>query len=102
MGQKSILATGSPALRQLGDWGVANIADSLAVIMIGLLVWEKRAGLGSKEASQSAPARAVSAEVYRMILWRLAASLSQLPRGILRIAPHLHVNEQDLEKLPEC
>ena len=107
MGQKSIpslLPGALVALRQLGDWGVANIADSLAVINDRIAdVLEARGWTPIPKQYRSPHLLgAVSEEgVPEDFVEKLAAQNIYLScRGeSLRIAPHLHVNEQDLEKL---
>ena len=107
MGQKSIpslLPGALVALRQLGDWGVTNIADSLAVINDRIAdVLEARGWTPIPKQYRSPHLLgAVSEEgVPEDFVEKLAAQNIYLScRGeSLRIAPHLHVNEQDLEKL---
>ena len=107
MGQKSIpslLPGGLVALRQLGDWGVSNIADSLEVINDRIAdVLEERGWIPVLKKHRSPHLLGAVSErgVPEDFVGRLAAQNIYLScrGGSLRIAPHLHINEQDLEKL---
>ena len=92
------------ALRQLGDWGVANIADSLAVIndrIAGVLEERGWTPVPKQHRSPHLLGAVSEGGVPEDFVGRLAAQEIYLScrGGSLRIAPHLHVNERDLEKL---
>ena len=107
MGQKSIpslLPGVLVALQQLEDWGVANIADSLAVIndrIADALEEQDWTPVPKKHRSPHLLGAVSEGGVPEDFVEKLAAENIYLScrGGSLRIAPHLHVNDQDLERL---
>ena len=107
MGQKSIpslLPGVLVALQQLEDWGVANIADSLAVIndrIADALEEQNWTPVPKKHRSPHLLGAVSEGGVPEDFVEKLAAENIYLScrGGSLRIAPHLHVNDQDLERL---
>jgi len=101
-----LLPGGLVALRQLGDWGVTNIADTLEVINDRIADVLEETGWTPVPKQHRSPhlLGALSKQgVSEDFVGRLAAQSIYLScrRDSLRIAPHLHVNEQDLKKLKD-
>ena len=107
MGQKSIpslLPGGLVALQQLGDWSVINIADTLEEINDEIAqVLEEVGWTPVPKQYRSPHLLGASSErgVSKDFVEKLAAQnvFVSYRGGSLRITPHLHINEQDLEKL---
>ena len=107
MGQKSIpslLPGGLVALQQLGDWGVINIADTLETINDEIAqVLEEVGWTPVPKQYRSPHLLGASSEigVSKDFVEKLAAQnvFVSCRGGSLRITPHLHINEQDLERL---
>ena len=107
MGQKSIpslLPGGLVALQQLGDWGVINIADTLETINDEIAqVLEEVGWTPVPKQYRSPHLLGASSErgVSKDFVEKLAAQnvFVSYRGGSLRITPHLHINEQDLEQL---
>ena len=107
MGQKSIpslLPGGLVALQQLGDWSVVNIADTLEEINDKIAqVLEEVGWTPVPKQYRSPHLLGASSErrVSKDFVEKLAAQnvFVSYRGGSLRITPHLHINEQDLEQL---
>ena len=107
MGQKSIpslLPGGLVALQQLGDWSVINIADTLEEINDEIAqVLEEVGWTPVPKQYRSPHLLGASSErgVSKDFVEKLAAQnvFVSYRGGSLRITPHLHINEQDLEQL---
>ena len=106
MGQKSIpslLPGGLVALRQLGDWGVTNIADTLEVINDRIADVLEEQGWTPVPKQHRSP-HLLGALSKRGVSEDFVGKLAEqnifvsYRGGSLRIAPHLHINEQDLER----
>ena len=107
MGQKSIpslLPGGLVALRQLGDWGVSNIADSLEVINDCIAQVLEETGWAPVPKQYRSPhllGAFSEGDVPKEFVERLAGQnvFVSYRENSLRITPHLHVNGHDLSQL---
>nr|WP_321461057.1 aminotransferase class V-fold PLP-dependent enzyme [uncultured Cohaesibacter sp.] len=110
MGQKSIptlLPAGLVGLRQLSNWGVANIDASLRAINDRIAKLVETVGFTPVPKAFRSP-HILGASSERPLSPTITKDLSSRNvfisrRGnALRFAPHLHIDEQDLERLAEA
>lgn len=92
------------ALTQLDTWGVAAVGDRLARVTDAIAAGVVRLGLDPLPASQRGP-HILGVELPAVVRNRVLAVLSEsgcfaAVRGAsLRISPHLHVTDEDIERL---
>lgn len=107
VGQKSVptlLPGGIAALRQLGDWGVAAVAESLRGINRSIVEAMSGFPLAPLPEAVRAPhllGFTAEARLPDDLLARLASEKVYVSRrgASLRFAPHLHVTPNDLDRL---
>jgi selenocysteine lyase/cysteine desulfurase len=91
------------ALRQLLDWGVENIADTLAATTARIELGARERGLAAVPADERGPHMlgiALPADQRGKIAGKLAeASVFVGLRGsVMRVSPHLHATEGDVDR----
>lgn len=109
MGQKnipSVLPGGVEALRQIGEWGVENIAQTINTInnkIIGLLENHGFQAVPEHVRSPNILGVRLSNGIPDTLLPALAKNNVFISRrgNSLRFAPHLHINENDIDRLAE-
>lgn len=92
------------AVHQLLDWGIENIAASLAVITSRIEAEARRRGLGVRPADQRGPhmlGLALPADRRDAVAAQLAeADVFVGMRGsATRVSPHLHATDEDVDRL---
>jgi selenocysteine lyase/cysteine desulfurase len=95
------------ALQQITEWGVASVAAELA--RVTATIAERTAGLGFDSAPPAARGPhllglAVPEDRRDAVVPALAAAdcFASLRGGSLRIAPHLHTTDDDVDQLVEA
>ncbi len=103
----TILPGAIAALEQIRDWGIDGIADSLGKINGGICAHIEKLGFQLPDVSHRSP-HMFGAQLPESFQGDLIAELIQKQifisqRGnALRFAPHLHINENDTERLLEA
>jgi selenocysteine lyase/cysteine desulfurase len=92
------------ALEQIAAWGVATVADRLATITGTIAERTSRLGLNPTPAAQRGPhllGLALPDDIRDSVLPALAAAdrYAALRGRALRISPHLHVTDHDIDRL---
>jgi selenocysteine lyase/cysteine desulfurase len=107
MGEKCIATTlpgAIAALEQIGAWGVANIADTLAAINLRIETRLEQLGFPLPGAAYRCP-HMFGALLSQTHTGKLVTDLKQRhiyisQRGkALRFSPHLHINDHDIHRL---
>lgn len=109
MGQKnipSILPGGVEALRQIGEWGVENISQTLDAINDKIAVLLEGHGFQPVPKHVRSPnilGARLSNGIPDTLLPALAENNVFISRrgNSLRFAPHLHINDNDIDRLSE-
>ena len=95
------------ALEQLGEWGVDRVADRLAEVTASLTATTNALGLHPLPTDQRGPhllgVRLPDAVRARVVPGLAAANCYAAVRGeMLRLAPHVHVDDTDLARLADA
>lgn len=95
------------ALEQLGEWGVDRVADRLAEVTASLTATTNALGLDPLPTDQRGPhllgVRLPNAVRARVVPGLAAANCYAAVRGeMLRLAPHVHVDDTDLARLADA
>jgi selenocysteine lyase/cysteine desulfurase len=110
VGQRShleLLPMAVAALEQLGEWGVERIADALAGVTDSVANVAAALGLDPMPSDQRGP-HMLGVRLPDTVRTRIAAGLAAADcyaavRGeMLRLAPHLHVTDADVDRLADA
>ena len=95
------------ALEQVNAWGVERIAAALAEVTASIATATTKLGLDPLPAEQRGPhllgVRIPDAVIHDIVPSLAAANCFAAVRGeMLRLAPHLHVNDADVDRLVDA